>query len=149
MRLRIVTILLVASVLIVGLASLAPKSITKYFADADWYIVYCRKTDLPHEDNGLGKEVRCYGDIGKTLAKCKYVDGVTVCLPADTDVDAIVERLAVSVCSSQKIANVYVFCGYSTLVKGGIYVDGQLVNLQIAVTEHGVFVGSPLLLGSY
>ena len=94
-----------------------------YFADADGYIVYCRKTDLPHEDNGLGKEVRCYGDIGKTLAKCKYVDGVTVCLPADTDVDAIVERLAVSVCSSQKIANVYVFCGYSTLVKGGIYVD--------------------------
>ena len=149
MRLRIVTILALAAVLVGGLACFAPRNIVSYFACADEYIVYCRMTDLPCLDNGLGKEVHSGGDIEETLARCDCVDGVTVRLPVGTDVETIVARLAVNVCSSQKIANVYVFCGYSPLVKGGITVDGQRINVQIAVTEYGVFVGSPLLLGSY
>lgn len=150
MRLHIVAVLLAGALIICGLASGIPRNIAYYFYDVDDYIVYCRQTDLPHSDNGIGKEVRCGDiDIRKVLALCQDVDGITVCLSPETDVAEIVERLSVQVYLSQKLVDVYVFCGYSPLVKGGLYVDGQWINVQVAVTAQGVFVGSPLLLGSY
>ena len=39
--------------------------------------------------------------------------------------------------------------GYSPLLKGGIQVDGRKINVQIALNQGTVHIGSPLLLGSY
>ena len=39
--------------------------------------------------------------------------------------------------------------GYSPLLKGGIRVDGRKINVQIALNQGTVHIGSPLLLGSY
>ena len=112
--------------------------------------IFCRQTSCDCNDVGFGKIVTCDSSLlAETLPLCSGVDGISVCFQADADyVDYLVDRYNVKVVSCQQCGDVYVLCGYSTAVCGGVLLDGAKVNLQIAY-RNGNVTGSPLILGGY
>lgn len=45
--------------------------------------------------------------------------------------------------------NMVCYYAHSNLLKDSVTVDGKKINLQIAVTQNGIIVGSPMIMGSY
>lgn len=77
--------------------------------------------------------------------------GVSVCFDGGTeDVEFWIKHLRIRQVLKESIdGQITCFYGYSPLVSGGVYVDGNMINIQIAVNCGKVHIGSPLLLGSY
>ena len=127
-----------------------PRGLDLLLPDADGYIIYCRYADLPCVDNGICREIRATPDnLRTTLGKCRYVDGLTAVLPVQTDIDQLIKNMQAEVIDKQQLPDMTIYTCHSRMVSGGVTVDNQTVNLQIAVTATAVHVGSPLLLGSY
>ena len=95
--------------------------------------VYCRQTSLQ-----------------RILTDCDKVDGVSVTFEGGrSDVDRVAQALGVNGIAEYQLDDVSVFCGYSYKINGGVTLDGNRVNVQIAFGKGTVTVGSPLILGSY
>ena len=139
----------IAAVIVGALLAVMPRDITTLLPAAEKYYVFCRSSDKATTDNGISKVVETTNDLSAVLFGAKYVDGVTAVLPAETDVDRLLSRLHATVVFSQSLGSITEYCCISPLVKGGVSVDGSRVNVQIAVTDTAVYVGSPLILGAY
>ena len=114
--------------------------------------IYCRQTTSDNAiDMGTGYIVECDAQSYATaLGKCKGVDGVSVSFSGtDVDVERIVKLFDLQTVSTYQLDGLYVVCGLSNKVTGGVWLDGDKVNLQIAYKDGVVTVGSPLILGSY
>lgn len=113
--------------------------------------IYCRQTSLQCVSTGLGYQVTCNSDeFVKTVGFCSKVDGVSARFSGNAnDVDALINRLQADVVSCQQLGELYVFCCESPLLKNGVAIDGKRVNVQIALSNNTVTVGSPLILGDY
>ncbi len=113
--------------------------------------IFCTGTTLVHANVGFGKIVSCNGDeLAKTLGQCSGVDGVSFTFVATQfDVDNLVLQLDLQVHSVQTLNALTIICGYSPQIPGGIVVDGNKTNVQIAFDGNVMTVGSPLILGSY
>lgn len=113
--------------------------------------IYCRRTTLSSVDMGLGRKVTCsVDDFAQAFAQCTNVDGLSVRFNGDVwDVDDIVNRLQAKVVSSQQLDDLLVICCVSPRLQGGVNIDGNRVNVQIALSDGTVTVGYPLILGSY
>ena len=146
---RKIFFLAVAVGLLGSLIVVMPMDIVFLLPDADRYYVYCRSYDGEAMDNGIAKVVQVTDDVAQVLYSARYVDGVTAVLPSDTDVGRLLTKLRANVLSTSKCGDIVEYCCYSPVVRGGVTVDGQTVNVQIAVTDVGVYVGVPLLLGAY
>lgn len=149
MKTRNCVTLLVAAIFVAALLCVMPRDITFLLPEAEQYYVFCRGYDGESFDNGVSKAVQVTDDVDEVLFACRYVDGVTAVLPAETDVDRLLSRLHATVVFSQSLGSITEYCCISPLVKGGVSVDGSRVNVQIAVTDTAVYVGSPLILGAY
>lgn len=116
--------------------------------DATVYI-YCQ------EYNGLnvgstGRVTVNYNNFARCIQNAKGVDGITVVLPkSNVDVVALVKKLQLKHTFSQQTQDFCCIYGYTDKIRNFVIVDGQKINVQIAVTPTQVHVGSPLLLGSY
>ena len=78
------------------------------------------------------------------------VDGVTLVLNKSTvDVECLLDKLKLKQTYFQQTQDFSCIYGYSNKIRGYVVVDGQKINVQIAVTESQVHIGSPLRLGSY
>ena len=136
------------------LAHFMPRSFESYLGSfgADSSVtIYCRGTDLDAVDMGSGYKAECSSaDFVQTVAQCRNVDGVSIsfegCLD---DVAKFVRFFNLQVSSSYKQDGLYVVCGNSAKIVGGVAVGSDLVNLQIAYDNGVVHVGSPLILGDY
>lgn len=62
---------------------------------------------------------------------------------------AILSRLDAEVVSSEQIDQLQIWYGYTRMLGGELSVQGQAINLQIAIRDGTVTVGTPLILGSY
>lgn len=51
--------------------------------------------------------------------------------------------------SSQVLDGETILYGYSNKVSGGIRISGRLVNIQIALKNGKIYIGSPLIVGWY
>ncbi len=113
--------------------------------------VYCRQTSLQGYDLGFCKIVECDAqDLQRILTDCDKVDGVSVTFEGGrSDVDRVAQALGVNGIAEYQLDDVSVFCGYSYKINGGVTLDGNRVNVQIAFGKGTVTVGSPLILGSY
>lgn len=122
------------------------------FADCNAVVnIYCRQTSCKSIATGLGYQVTCnVDDFTQTLASCSKVDGLSVRFEGTAeDVDAIINRLQATVVSCQQMGDLYVFCCNSPCLQGGVTIDGNRVNVQIALSSGAVTVGYPLILGDY
>lgn len=131
-----------------------PQSLTAYqrfFPQNATVTVFCRKTDLSCCDLGNGKLVQCHWDsLGETLAACQDVDGVSITFKATwQDFQLVQQSLKLQVHSTIKLDNLTVVCGKSNKICGGVLLDGNKVNVQIAFDGETMTVGSPLIFEGY
>ena len=122
------------------------------FADRNAVVnIYCRQTSCESISTGLGYQVTCnVDDFAHTLASCSKLAGLSVRFEGNADdVDAIINRLQATVVSCQQLGGLYVFCCESPRLQGGVTIDGNRVNVQIALNGGAVTVGYPLILGDY
>ncbi len=102
--------------------------------------------------NGASKIVVCsVALMPDTIKQCSTIKGIDLQYNATSiaEVDNIVERLKVQVYSQDRLQNIVTLYGYSPMVRGGIVVDNNLVNIQIAYSNGVLTIGSPIILGSF
>lgn len=151
---RFIVTLILTTVIAGVLTYSMPKDFDYYVADicADGIVsVYCRTTELDGIDMGNGKIVECsVAGLHETLSKCRNIDGVSVTFDGTmADVTRIVDLFGLDIVSVYDLDGLHVVCGVSNKVKGGVSLDGEMVNVQIAYKDGVVTVGNPLILGSY
>ena len=153
MKRFIVTTILI-TVIVSILAYFMPRSFEEYVCalDADATVaIYCRQSDLDCLDMGCGYKVTCKAsDFSDVVARCDDIDGVSVSFEGSyQDAMKLCRFFAIDVSSEYEQDGLYVVCGKSPMIRGGI-VDGvKVVNLQIAYRNGVIHVGSPLILGDY
>ena len=113
--------------------------------------VYCRNTELPSINMGNGYLVQCaVTDVYATLAQCDGVDGISVRYPAtEKDFYAMLNHFDVMEVSRYEDGALVAVCGYSSKILGGVMLDGEKVNVQVAFDGETLTVGYPLILDSY
>lgn len=113
--------------------------------------IYCRNTSIDAVDIGQGKIVQCtLNDFANVIARCAEIDGLSVSFSgSNKDVQRLADLFCLKNISVCEIDDLTVVCGKSNKVKGGIWIDGVKINVQIAYHNGTVTVGSPLILGSY
>lgn len=113
--------------------------------------VYCRATDLPCVNMGNGYLVQCtIADVKKTLALCHDVDGISVSFEAtQSQFDAMLNHFNVREVSRFSDGALVAVCGYSNKILGGVSLNGETVNIQVAFDGETLTVGYPLILDSY
>lgn len=137
-----------------GLTYYMPKDFDCYVEDitSDGVVsIYCRQTELDGIEMGNGRMVQ--GEVSELqalLAQCQGVDGVSVSFSgSEEDVTRVADLLQLNFTYQYQLDGIEILCGRSAKVKGGVVVDGNKVNVQIAYKDGTVTVGSPLILGSY
>ena len=65
------------------------------------------------------------------------------------DIERLIYTKRVEVLSTQTVAGVEIIYGFSTRLMGGVLVDGEKINIQIARRGSTITVGSPLIFGSF
>ena len=144
--------LLLAVVLIVAMAHFVPTSLKNQLNEQNAICkVFCTETSAQHVDVGFGKIVECnFDELDATLQQCKNVQGVSFTFDANkNDIANLLQQLDVTVHTTQTLPDVVVVCGYSPKIVGGIALDGNKTNLQIAFDGTSITIGTPLILGDY
>lgn len=113
--------------------------------------VYCRFTDLPATNVGYGYIVECdASNLSAALSRCRDVDGVSLSFSAnEEEFWSLVERCDFEKSKTEYFHSLVTVCGYTRKLSGGVYVGNVFTNLQLAYSDGTVYVGSPLILGSY
>ena len=146
--------LVLTSVIVAVLIYSMPRGLEVYIEEisADATVsIYCRNSDVDCIDMGSGKIVQCsVADFNNVIFHCKDVDGFSVAFAGTAqDVDRIARMFNLKVNSMLNLDGLTVVCGNSAKLVGGVRLDNEIVNLQIAYKDGTVTVGSPLILGSY
>ena len=101
--------------------------------------------------NGNGVIVECdFENYEKELSLCNNVSGKTYIYKADLkDYETI--KASYKIQSMQELGAIKTFYGYSDFGGDYIFIEGKKVNAQIAfnVEENLLYIGNPILLGSY
>lgn len=147
-------ILALTVVLLGAMLYFMPKSFDKFaihFSQDAKITVYCTETSLQAINVGNGFLVECEREtFAETFAGCDNVQGISVKFEGNTeDFWNVVRRLNLNITSRQRFDNLVVLCGKSNKIACGVWLDGNLVNVQIAFDGKNVTVGSPLILDSY
>ena len=151
---RFIVVLVLTTVIVGALIYAMPRGLEVYIEELDacaTVSIYCRSSDMDFIDMGSGKIVQCgVADLKSCLAQCKDIDGFSVSFSGtEQDVTRIKQLFKLKVTSTLNIDGLQIVCGNSAKLTGGVNLDGQTVNLQIAYKDGTVTVGSPLILGSY
>ena len=151
---RIIFAVVLTAVIVGVLTYFMPKGLDAYLQDINacaTVSIYCRETNIDCIDMGTGKIVECsVADFADTIAQCKDVDGFSVSFSgAEQDICRLADMFDLKVTSTLNLDGLYIVCGNSARIKGGVTLDGAKVNVQIAYKDGTVTVGSPLILGSY
>ena len=151
---RFIVTLILTTVIVGVLTYSMPKGLEVYIEEISanaTVSIYCRSSDIDYIDMGSGKIVQCdVAEFNNTLSHCKDVDGFSVSFTGTiSDVDRIVRLFNLNVTSTLNIDGLQIVCGNSARLKGGVTLEGERINLQIAYKDGTVTVGSPLILGSY
>lgn len=151
---RLVVMLILTTVIVGVLTYSMPRGLQAYIEDINscaTVSIYCRDTSMASTNLGCGKVVECsVADFNNVVVSCRDIDGLSVTFQgSQQDVERIAELFNLKVTSTLDIDGLLVVCGNSAKLKGGVTLDGETVNLQIAYKDGAVTVGSPLILGSY
>ena len=151
---RFILMLVLTSVIVAVLIYSMPRGMEVYIEEISTdatVSIYCRDSDVDCIDMGGGKIVQCcVADFNSVLFHCKDVDGFSVAFSGTAqDVDRIARFFNLKVSSTLNLDGLTIVCGNSAKLVGGVRLDGEIVNLQIAYKDGTVTVGSPLILGSY
>ena len=145
-------VIFLAVVLLVAMVHFVPKPLHRQLdLDNATCQVFCQNTSLAHTSVGFGKIVTTSGkQIASVLACCDDVEGVSIRFVAtEKHLSAVVNKLNLTVHTTQILGELTILCGYSPKVVGGVWLDGHKTNVQIAFDGNTITIGSPLILGDY
>lgn len=131
-----------------------PKGFDTYLSEFDsgaTVTIYCRQTELDAVNMGAGYKVQCDVATFRDVAtRCSNIDGVSVSFfGCYDDVEKICKFFNLAERNAFEQDGLYVVCGKSGKIKGGVSDGQRVVNLQIAYKDGLIHVGSPLILGDY
>lgn len=153
MKRYILSIIFVIVIVLIALC-LVPQSfvhaVTRNATTAKCF-VYCRSTELPSTSVGYGYIVECEaGELSDVLNHCQNIDGISLSFSAsEQEFWQIVKRCNFVKSNIEYFPSLITVCGYTRRLSGGIYVGNTFTNLQLAYNDGTVYIGSPLILGSY
>lgn len=82
--------------------------------------------------------------------KMLNVKGETLSLTGGEKAAAeVIKKLKMRTVLEQNLEGIRIIYGYTPRLRGYVVIDGSRINVQIAVREDAVTVGTPLILGSY
>lgn len=85
--------------------------------------------------------------IGKGLQK---TSGQSICFfGSKVDAEKLLKLLQAKVVFSEILQDIVCIYAYSPRLNGFVVADGEKINIQIALSQGKVHIGTPLLLGSY
>ncbi|MGN0771569.1 MAG: YwmB family TATA-box binding protein [Christensenellales bacterium] len=88
--------------------------------------------------------------LGKTLQQAEGVMGFALKYDAGkVSENQLLSSLKAQVVKVETIGDITLYYAYSHRMNNGVSVDGKTVNVQIAVSDSSITVGSPLIMGSY
>lgn len=88
-----------------------------------------------------------YSIVSKQLGN---ILGVAVRYDKGTvSVDDILRETSAKLVKVEQSENYVCYYAHSNLLKKSVNVDDKDINLQIAITQNGIIVGSPMIMGSY
>lgn len=131
---------MICSALLLCVLKFVPKSLVEVFGDCDTFVVYAQGQSA----FGIGTELDRAQARQAVLESC---DGITV--QTDLTLLQALQRLSVSNYEVMRLDEIMIVCGYSPQLKGGVLLDGRLVNVQLAFCNGKTIIGSPLIFGSY
>ncbi len=135
--------IILALLLLLALIFAMPGSLASALEAEGTYYVYAERGET---NLGGFYETTCGLEAAKeTVGK---IFGMTYKTDAES-VGALLKKLRLEIVSEAVVEGMAVVYGYSPLVEGGVRIGGRPVNIQIAVRGNDVFLGSPILLGSY
>lgn len=113
--------------------------------------VYCRNTIENAINIGYGYIVKCSAaELSGVMSNCDLIDGVSLRVAADENrFWQIVEQCGLRDIKTETFSTLITVCGYCPKIRGGAYVGDDFINLQLAYSDGTVYVGSPLILGSF
>ncbi len=135
-----------AYMILIGFLCGSPKQLNKVIkGETEIYYKYNFDTHLPYEKLGEGMIVFCDNSSLHNLPK--DYSAITVSVKADAE--EIIKILRLNVKFRENSLDVVSIYGYSPLIKGGIVIDGFLINVQIAAYLNEAKVGSPIIVGAF
>ncbi|MDD7351190.1 MAG: YwmB family TATA-box binding protein [Clostridia bacterium] len=88
--------------------------------------------------------------LGKTLQQEGEVLGFAVRYDlGKVSENQLLSSLKAQVVKVERVGDITLYYAYSHRMSNGVNVDGKKVNVQIAVTDSAITLGSPLIMGSY
>lgn len=107
----------------------------------------------------VGGGIYMYGDTymyelveydEKVAIKFGNVIGVSAKYKGDyDDFNKLIKKLGIATVKSEIIDNVHIVYGISERCGRCLVVDGNTVNIQVALNGNNITVGTPLIMGSY
>jgi hypothetical protein len=86
----------------------------------------------------------------KTYKTLKDVNAISVRFNGSKEkINFYLETLSAEEIKNQTIDDIYIVYGYTSKIKESVDVNGQTINVQIAIHRGVVTIGSPLIIGSY
>lgn len=61
----------------------------------------------------------------------------------------LISNLFNNIVLSEQVSNVKCCYGYNNKLNNNINIDGQTINIQIAINQNKITIGTPVILGSY
>ena len=100
-----------------------------------------------HFDNAKDYSITNYIKTNTNLA---LVYGQTISTDINNiDINAFLCDINANIKEEQTLCDRHIVYAYSNVLKDFVYVNGARVNLQISVDEDRVYIGYPLIMGSF
>lgn len=116
-------------------------SLPLFYGLSDGYTVYL------NDGSSMASRVKLNSPIYPFMAKVK---GESCKLKKDGfSIDEFFKERNAAILFIEDLDGITCYYGYSEDVKFNALVDGKKVNLQVAVAENSVTVGSPIIFGSF
>ncbi|MBR5250983.1 MAG: hypothetical protein IKV38_03085 [Clostridia bacterium] len=130
-----------------GLAFFVPHKPTHYFkGDAEVFFNYPVNTHFDYIDLGFGRLVFCESKDVKNLPQDYFAISITI---KQSEWQKAKERLFVTEIMQQTSQDFCTKLLFSKMVVGGVFVNGNKINMQVAYLDDFVKIGFPLIVGSF
>ncbi len=107
---------------------------------------------LTQTNIGVGAMIECSGSIAPKVAKTlNNIAGISFQFNGgQNDIEEFLDKVDAVVLKCETIDNsIKTYLAYAPKLRNNIKVDNMTVNLQIAVVDSTITIGSPMILGEY
>lgn len=101
---------------------------------------------------GVGAIIECSGTIASQVAKTlDNIAGISFSFNGNKeDVNDFLDKVDAVVLKCENVdSQIKTYLAYSSKFRNNINIDGHFVNLQIAIVNDTITIGSPMILGEY